>query len=186
MYSAAGFWTEARYEVPVLTVVSNNHNYQTVRHSYARYDGNMKRANRYTGTYLGDPDIDFVKLVQSQGMEGIKVNSAPELPNAIKRGIAATRAGQPFLLTPWSNGLAKVQIQPGTKLIASQAFAPVRFSLPASVLLTSAANQSMKRGRSPFPYNSRLHNIFNHTNFACFLSPYKEKGVQLTDLLAST
>lgn len=98
MYSAAGFWTQARYEVPVLTVVSNNRNYQTVRHSYARYNGKMKRVNRYMGTYLGDPDIDFVKLAQSQAVGGIKVNSATELPNAIKRGIAATRAGQPFLI----------------------------------------------------------------------------------------
>ena len=31
MYSASGFWTQARYEVPVLTVVTNNRNYQTVR-----------------------------------------------------------------------------------------------------------------------------------------------------------
>ncbi|UCE53162.1 MAG: hypothetical protein JSV31_28550 [Desulfobacterales bacterium] len=98
MYSAAGFWTQARYEVPVLTVVFNNRNYQTVRHSYTRYNGKMNRANRYLGIYLGDPDIDFVKLAQSQGVEGIKVNSAPELPNAIKRGIAATREGRPFLI----------------------------------------------------------------------------------------
>ena len=34
MYSASGFWTQARYNIPVLTVVWNNHNYQTVRHAY--------------------------------------------------------------------------------------------------------------------------------------------------------
>ena len=36
MYSAAGFWSMARYEVPVLTVVWNNCNYQQVRNAYAR------------------------------------------------------------------------------------------------------------------------------------------------------
>jgi len=98
MYSAAGFWTQARYEVPVLTVISNNRNYEIVRQSYARYNGKMKEANRFTGTYLGDPDIDFVKLAQSQGVEGIRAEKGAELRDAIKRGIEATRAGQPFLI----------------------------------------------------------------------------------------
>src|SRR5262249_53184822 len=37
MYSAAGFWTQARYRGPVLTVVCNNRNYQTVRPAYRRH-----------------------------------------------------------------------------------------------------------------------------------------------------
>lgn len=98
MYSAAGFWTQARYEAPVLTVVCNNHNYQTVRNAYVRYNGKMRQANRYTGMHLGDPDIDFVKLAQSQGVDGIRVERASELGPALKRGIEATRAGSPFLL----------------------------------------------------------------------------------------
>ncbi len=34
MYSASGFWTMARYSIPVLTIVWNNRNYQTVRHGF--------------------------------------------------------------------------------------------------------------------------------------------------------
>jgi Uma2 family endonuclease len=33
------------------------------------------RANRYTGLYLGDPDIDFVKLAQSRGVEATRARS---------------------------------------------------------------------------------------------------------------
>jgi benzoylformate decarboxylase len=98
MYSAAGFWSQARYGVPVLTVVSNNRNYQTVRYAYARYDGKMAKANQYLGLYLGDPDIDFVKLAQSQGADGVRVERSADLIPALRRGIAATRAGQPFLI----------------------------------------------------------------------------------------
>ncbi len=39
----------------MLTVVWNNHNYQTVRNAYYRYNGKMKNTDRYPGMYLGDP-----------------------------------------------------------------------------------------------------------------------------------
>jgi len=98
MYSAAGFWSQARYGVPVLTVVCNNLNYQTVRNGYHRYNGKMRESNRFTGLYLGDPDIDFVKLAQSQGIEGALVENSADLAPALRRGIDATRAGAPFLV----------------------------------------------------------------------------------------
>jgi benzoylformate decarboxylase len=98
MYSSSGFWSQARYGVPVLTVVCNNLNYQTVRNAYVRYGGNMQRENRFTGMYLGDPDIDFVKLAGSQGIEGIVVEDSADLRPALRRGIDATRAGTPFLV----------------------------------------------------------------------------------------
>lgn len=98
MYSAAGFWTMARYAVPVLTIVWNNQNYETVRTTYAGYQGAMAKAGHYTGMYLGDPEIDFVQLAQSQGVAGERAATADELAGALKRGIAATRAGHPYLI----------------------------------------------------------------------------------------
>ncbi len=98
MYSAAGFWTHARYEIPVLTVVSNNRNYQTVRRAYHRYGGKMAESNQYTGMYLGDPDISFAELARSQGVAGEKVNESSELEAALKRGVDATRDGRPYVV----------------------------------------------------------------------------------------
>jgi benzoylformate decarboxylase len=98
MYSASGFWTQVRYGVPVLTVVWNNLNYQTVRHAYHNYAGRMAKSGHYAGMYLGDPDIDFVKLAESQGVKGEKVTTASDLESALKRGIAATRDGKPYLV----------------------------------------------------------------------------------------
>jgi thiamine pyrophosphate-dependent acetolactate synthase large subunit-like protein len=98
MYSASGFWTMARYSIPVLTVVWNNLNYQTVRRGYALYNGKMAESQHFVGTYLGEPDIDFVKLAQSQGIEGEQVTESNEIAPALKRGIAATRAGSPYLI----------------------------------------------------------------------------------------
>lgn len=98
MFSAAGFWTMARYEVPVLTVVWNNHDYQTVRNGAYRYNRRMAQTGNYHGLYLGDPDIDFVKLAESQGVRGERVTSASEIAAALKRGTAETRAGKPYLV----------------------------------------------------------------------------------------
>ena len=98
MYSASGFWSFARYQVPVLTIVWNNRNYQTVRGAYHRYDKRMAATGHYHGVYLGDPDIDFVKLAESQGVRGQRVTSAGEIAAALKKGAAEVRSGNPYLL----------------------------------------------------------------------------------------
>ena len=98
MYSASGFWTQARYSIPVLTVVWNNKNYQTVRRAYNRYKGKMASSGHYVGMYLGDPDIDFVKLAESQGVPGEKVEQGHEVEAALRRGMDATRSGSPYLV----------------------------------------------------------------------------------------
>jgi thiamine pyrophosphate-dependent acetolactate synthase large subunit-like protein len=98
MYSASGFWTQVRYGIPVLTVVWNNKNYQTVRLAYHNYKGKMAATGHYAGMYLGDPDIDFVKLAESQGVKGEKAETAAQIEPALKRGIAATRDGKPYLV----------------------------------------------------------------------------------------
>lgn len=98
MYSAAGFWTQARYNVPVLTVVANNHNYQTVRLVYHGYQGKMAARGHYAATYLGEPDIDFVALAESQGVDGEKVKNAREFKPALERGKVLTQEGKPYLI----------------------------------------------------------------------------------------
>ncbi|MFQ5789514.1 MAG: thiamine pyrophosphate-binding protein [Acidobacteriota bacterium] len=98
MYSASGFWSQARYGIPVLTVVWNNHNYQMVRFAFDRYKGKMAKSAHYPGMYLGDPDIDFVQLARSQGLAAERVERGADLEAALKRGVAATRAGTPYLL----------------------------------------------------------------------------------------
>jgi thiamine pyrophosphate-dependent acetolactate synthase large subunit-like protein len=98
MYSSSGFWTQARYGIPVLTVIWNNKNYQTVRRGFHRYGGNMAKTGHYAGMYLGDPDIDFVQLAASQGVKGEKAKDQGEFRAALKRGIQATKDGNPYVV----------------------------------------------------------------------------------------
>jgi thiamine pyrophosphate-dependent acetolactate synthase large subunit-like protein len=79
-------------------VVWNNRNYQTVRTNFAIYNGRMKSTGKYPGMYLGDPDIDFVKLAESQGVRGERVTEGSALNAALTRGIRATRDGNPYLI----------------------------------------------------------------------------------------
>ena len=48
--------------------------------------------------YLGDPDIDFVKLAESQGVRGEKVTEPGGIKAALKRGLQATAEGTPYLV----------------------------------------------------------------------------------------
>ena len=98
MYSAAGFWTMARYGLPIVTVVWNNQQYQTVRNNFARWGGNMAEQNRYPETFLGDPDIDFVMLAGAQGIQGQRVDEPAQLDAALNRAREAQAAGEPYVL----------------------------------------------------------------------------------------
>ena len=98
MYQSSAFWSQARYGVPVLTVVWNNLNYQTVRGGFHRYSGTMAATGKYAGMYLGDPDIDFVELAASQGVKGERATTPAELERALKRGMEVCKAGEPYLV----------------------------------------------------------------------------------------
>jgi thiamine pyrophosphate-dependent acetolactate synthase large subunit-like protein len=100
-YSAAGFWTMARYNTAVLTIVSNNDSYQVVRQNWAREapDSLMVREGKYPGIYLNGPATDYVGLARSQGVDGERVTAPQALEAALKRGVERImRDNQPYLI----------------------------------------------------------------------------------------
>jgi len=100
-YSAAGFWTMARYNTAVLTVVTNNDTYQIVRHNWARQmpDTKMVREGKYPGLQLSGPATDYVALARAQGVDGERVTTVKELEPALRRGVEkTTKENRPYLL----------------------------------------------------------------------------------------
>jgi len=100
-YSAAGFWTMARYNTAVLTIVSNNETYQIVRTNWAREmpDSKMVREGKYPGIFLGAPAIDYVSLARAQGVLGERVATVKELEPALRRGLdRVTKDNRPYLI----------------------------------------------------------------------------------------
>lgn len=88
----------ARYSLPIITVVWNNMQYQTVRTNFARWGGNMAEQNKYPETYLGDPEIDFVMLAKAQGIQGERVDESSDVDAALTRAREVQAGGEPYLL----------------------------------------------------------------------------------------
>ncbi len=100
-YSAAGFWTMARYNTAVLTIVSNNESYQIVRHNWAKDmpDSKMIRDGKYPGLWLSAPAVDYVALARSQGVDGEAVSSPKDLEPALRRGLDKIKGeNRPYLI----------------------------------------------------------------------------------------
>lgn len=74
--------TAARYNIPIIQVVINNHVLGMVRQWQTLFYG-----QRYSNTTLNDT-VDFVKLAESLGAKGIRVTKKEEVADALKEAIA--------------------------------------------------------------------------------------------------
>lgn len=91
-------WTMSRYDIPVMTVVTNNRTYEETRWQVLGRNGRAGQANRDYISYLGDPDVDFTKLASAYNIPGAVVSNTDELRPAIKRGLNTLKEGRPFML----------------------------------------------------------------------------------------
>lgn len=91
-------WTMSRYDIPVMTVVTNNRSYEETRWQIFNRQGRAGRANRDYVSYLGDPDVDFTKLAAAYDIPGAIVSNSDELRPAIAQGLRTLREGRPFML----------------------------------------------------------------------------------------
>ncbi|MDB5770351.1 MAG: thiamine pyrophosphate-binding protein [Burkholderia sp.] len=94
-------WTAARYEIPVLFIISNNRSYyndELHQEGVARLR-NRNPANRWIGQTVDHPAPDIAKLAEAQGLMGIgPVKRMEDLEHAIARGVECVRGGRPCLI----------------------------------------------------------------------------------------
>jgi benzoylformate decarboxylase len=91
-------WSYARYRAPITIVVLNNHSYNGERDRIMTTRGRTYQTGRDMVCYLGDPDIQFVKLAAGFGVDGEDVTEPGELKSALLRARHAIAAGRPYLL----------------------------------------------------------------------------------------
>ena len=91
-------WTMARYQIPVTTVIFNNRCYNETRERAFSEGGRQAQTGRDMLSYLGDPDIDFVRLASAFGVTGEQVTTADQIKPAIKRAARAAADGKPYLI----------------------------------------------------------------------------------------
>ncbi len=91
-------WSMSRYDVPIIVIVCNNRSYDEPRNNILMKEGRCREENKDMICYLGSPDVEFTSLAGAYGVRGERVNNPGELQPALKRAIAATREGRPYLL----------------------------------------------------------------------------------------
>ncbi|HVM78228.1 MAG TPA: thiamine pyrophosphate-binding protein [Stellaceae bacterium] len=88
--------TAVEYSIPVVWVVWNNYAYASIRGLQRGYLGGRELATDFKHPETGKPyNPDFAAMARSAGVEGVSVDRAADLADAIRAGIAA---GKPYLI----------------------------------------------------------------------------------------
>jgi len=83
MYGIQGLWTAARYALPVTFVIANNAQYRILKICAGQLDLPTAARGEYLGMDLNQPEIDFVALSQSLGVEGCRIAEPEELAERV-------------------------------------------------------------------------------------------------------
>ena len=88
--------TAVEYNIPVVWVVWNNYAYGSIRGLQRGYLGGRELATDFHHPETGKPyNPDFAAMARSAGVEGVSIDRAGDLGDAIQAGIAS---GKPFLI----------------------------------------------------------------------------------------
>jgi benzoylformate decarboxylase len=88
MYSIQALWTAARYKIGVTFVVFNNTSYMILKGGLTAMQGASARRGVFTGMDITEPEIDFVKLAESMGVAGQRVDVASDLRPGLEWALA--------------------------------------------------------------------------------------------------
>src|SRR5215510_12714762 len=88
--------TAVEYDLPVVWVVWNNYAYASIRGLQRGYLGGRELATDFRDPKTGERyNPDFAAMARSAGVEGVRVDRAGDLGDALKTAVAANR---PFLI----------------------------------------------------------------------------------------
>jgi acetolactate synthase I/II/III large subunit len=88
--------TAVEYEIPVVWVVWNNYAYASIRGLQRGYLGGRELATDFRDPKTGAPyNPDFAAMARSAGVEGVSIDRAADLGDAIRAGLAT---GKPYLI----------------------------------------------------------------------------------------
>lgn len=91
MYGIQGLWSAAKYQAPVTFVICNNAQYQILKIGAKGLQLPAALNNDFVGLDLYQPEVDFVALAQSLGVEAVRLTEPGEVAAAVKRGLAGDR-----------------------------------------------------------------------------------------------
>lgn len=101
MMGLSALWTASHYRIPLLLVVCNNQSFfndEVHQEKVARTRGRPVE-NKAIGQAITDPEIDFAKLAQAQGLIGVgPVLTPSDLLRAITSGLEDVKKGASVLI----------------------------------------------------------------------------------------
>ncbi len=100
LFGPHALWTMARLQIPVIVIVFNNQSYNGVKDRTLAEapQGRMSQTGHLVHYYIGEPDVDMTRIAEGFGVRGEKVATPPEIEPAMRRALAATKEGRPYLI----------------------------------------------------------------------------------------
>lgn len=90
MYSIQALWTAARYRIPVVFCILNNASYKILKGGLMTLTGlEPDEVAAVPGLDLTEPEIDFVELSRSLGVDAVRVDSVDTAVTAVLDALAA-------------------------------------------------------------------------------------------------
>lgn len=88
-YSVQAFWTQAREQLDVLTIIGANRSYNILNVELQRAGVNEPGPNARALATLDRPFLDWVKIAEGFGVPGVAVETAEGLAREMERALAA-------------------------------------------------------------------------------------------------
>ena len=100
VFGPTALWNMARLELPVITVVYNNHAYSGPHSRVIEKvpAGRMVQTGQFFHDYLGSPDMNMALIAKGFGVEAEVANNPAELRAALERARRAATNGKPYLI----------------------------------------------------------------------------------------
>ena len=87
LYGIQGLWSAAKYNVPVSFVICNNAQYHILKIGAQGMQLPAARRQQFKGLDLVEPEVDFVALAQSLGVEAFRITEPDQLSEQLAQAI---------------------------------------------------------------------------------------------------
>jgi benzoylformate decarboxylase len=91
LYGIQALWSAAKYCVPVTFVIPNNAQYQILKVGAAGMGLPAAQGGKFEGFDLTGPEIDFVSLSKSLGVEAARINEPDDLSERVAQSLRGER-----------------------------------------------------------------------------------------------
>jgi benzoylformate decarboxylase len=91
MYGIQGLWTAAHLKLPITYIIANNRGYRIIKERLVSF----RKTDKFTGMDIREPDLDFVSMGKSFGLEARRVTDPQDIGTALREAFAS---GKPNLV----------------------------------------------------------------------------------------